>query len=160
LSCLQQVPDRGRIIIVNFEMGGSSVPPEMAKARRLCVVLQNNKSRRGRLVTVVPLSKTEPSPAMPYHHVMDHRSFRDLPISFGQGVTRWAKCDYIATVSLDRCVDPSHRENFSDRRYVKVKAIAADILAIEKCVLWALGIDPNKHAEALNGEIEPPAKDV
>jgi uncharacterized protein YifN (PemK superfamily) len=132
----------------------------MAKARRLCVVLQNNKSRRGRLVTVVPLSKTEPSPAMPYHHVMDHRSFRDLPISFGQGVTRWAKCDYIATVSLDRCVDPSHRENFSDRRYVKVKAIAADILAIEKCVLWALGIDTNKHAEALNGEIEPPAKDV
>jgi uncharacterized protein YifN (PemK superfamily) len=160
VGCLNQVPDRGRIIVVNFEMGGGAIPPEMAKARRLCVVLQNNKSRRGNLVTVIPLSKTKPEPEMPYHHVMDHRSFRDLPISFGQGVMRWAKCDYIASVSLSRCVDPSHKENFSGRRHVKVKAIAADMIAIEKCVLWGLGIDPNRHIAPLNGQIEPPLKGV
>jgi uncharacterized protein YifN (PemK superfamily) len=53
-------PDRGRIIIVNFEMGGAAIGQEMRKARRPCLVIQNNKLRRGRLVTVVPLSGKEP----------------------------------------------------------------------------------------------------
>ena len=57
---MEERPDRGRIIIVNFEMGGSAVPPEMCKPNRPCVVLQNNKLDRGGLVTVVPLSGNPP----------------------------------------------------------------------------------------------------
>lgn len=136
-------PDRGRIITVNFEMGGAPVDPEMPKERRPCVVVQNNKLRRGRLVTVVPLSTQAPDVVMPYHHQMDHRSFRDWPLdNGGQILVRWAKCDYVTTVSLDRCKDPYRKLPYGDRRYLKVKAIAADMEAIDKCVLWALGINP------------------
>ena len=146
MTSLHTVPDRGRIVIVNFELGGRAVPPEMAKSGRPCVVLQNNKLNRGPLLTVVPLSMTPPEPAMPYHHVMDHRSFRDLPLVYGgQGEPRWAKCDYITTVSLDRCIDPHYKPPYDARRYVKVKIIQADMLAIERCALWALGIQPANH---------------
>ena len=145
------VPNRGRIIVVNFELSGSGVPPEMRKTGRPCVVFQNNKLARGRLVTVIPLSTTEPNRHMPYHHVMDHRSFRDWPMDWGgQGLPRWAKCDYITTVSLDRCTDPYRKEPRGGRRYTKCKAIQADMEAIEKCVLWSLGITPTSAAESGN----------
>lgn len=146
MAALQYPPNRGRIIIVNFELAGTAVVPEIVKARP-CLVVQNNGLLRGPLVTVVPLSTTPPRRVMPYHHKMDHRSFRDLPADYGgQAMERWAKCDYVATVSLDRCVDPYSRPPHQARRYVKVKAIQADIEAVEKCILWALGIDPKKHA--------------
>jgi len=143
---LLQVPDRGRIIIVNFDMGGGGIGQEFRKPGRPCVVIQNNKLRRGRLVTVVPLSGQAPRPKMPYHHLMDHLSFRDLPLEYGgQAKERWAKADYIATVSLNRCTDPHRLERHEQRKYVKVRAIKADAEAVERCVLWALGIDPEKH---------------
>lgn len=136
-------PDRGRIIIVNFEMGGRCVGQEMRKPGRPCVVVQNNAMRRGRLVTVVPLSGKEPPKVEPYHHLMDHRSFLVMPKEYGgQAKKRWAKCDYIATVSLDRCTNPYSRPNFGARKYVTVKAIKADMEAIESAALWALGIKP------------------
>ncbi len=140
-------PERGRIIRVNFEMGGAPVPPEMPKGFRPCIVVQNNKLQRGRLVTVVPLSTREPDNIQPFHHEMDHRSFMNWPFDDGgQALERWAKCDYVTTVSLDRCKDPYKREQFGNRRFLKVKAIKADIDAIDRCVLWALGIDPDNLA--------------
>jgi uncharacterized protein YifN (PemK superfamily) len=147
VSHLMGVPDRGRIIIVNFDLGGSGIHPEMRKSGRPCLVVQNNKLQRGPLVTVIPLSTTEPDRAMPYHHKMDHRSFRDWPMDWdGQGTPRWAKCDYITTVSLERCTDPYRRLPHQSRKYVKVKAIRADIEAVESAVLWALGIAPTIRA--------------
>jgi uncharacterized protein YifN (PemK superfamily) len=146
VASLKGSPDRGRIIIVNFELGGSAVPPEMRKPGRPCIVVQNNKLARGRLVTVVPLSMTPPDRPMPYHHLMDHRSFQGFPPGWGNsGDPRWAKCDYVTTVSLDRCLDPHWKPAYQPRQYVKVKAIQADVMAIECCVLWALGIQPEKH---------------
>jgi mRNA interferase MazF len=140
-------PDRGRIVIVNFELGGQAVPPEMCKSGRPCIVVQNNAMKRGPLVTVVPLSTKEPEEKDKWHHLMDHRSFRDLPPEWGgQGMPRWAKCDYVATVSLERCLDPYHaKTNWKPRRYVKVKIIQSDMDAVEKCIIWALGIVPEKH---------------
>lgn len=83
---------------------------------------------------------------MPYHHLMDHRSFRDWPMSWdGQGTPRWAKCDYVATVSLDRCTDPYKKSAYERRKYLRVRVINADLQAIERCVLWGLGIDPTLH---------------
>jgi uncharacterized protein YifN (PemK superfamily) len=139
LSFLQFVPDRARIIVVNFEMGGSAVPPEMWKSGRPCVVIQNNKLVRSDLVTVIPLSTKIPEYPQQHHHKMDHRSFRDMPAVYGgQGLERWAKCDYITTVSLSRCLDPHYKPNYGDRRYVKVKAIQADMDAIDQCLIWTL----------------------
>ena len=125
---------------MNFEMGGALVPPEMRKPGRPCVVVQNNSLHRGRLVTVVPLSTTPPERPMPYHHEMDHRSFRDWPFAGRTDSPRWAKCDYVTTVSLDRCKDPSHKPPGQARRYVRVRVIQADADAIDRCVMWALGI--------------------
>lgn len=144
-SSLAGQPDRGRIIIVDFELRGSAVPPEMGKSGRPCVVINANNLHRGRLITVVPLSTTAPDRPQPYHHQMDHRSFRHWPMNWGtQGEPRWAKCDYIATVSLDRCKDPYQKSDYQPRRYVRVSAIKADIAAIDQCVLRALGINmPN-----------------
>jgi len=139
-------PKRGRIVIVNFEKGGQSIPPEMVGTMRPCVVIQNNALDRGGLITVVPLSTTPPERVGKQHHQMSHHSFRGWPMDWdGQGTARWAKCDYVVTVSLDRCTDPYARSPGQGRRYVKVSVTKADLEAIERCVLWSLGIDTNLH---------------
>ena len=139
---MDQVPDRGRILIVNFEQAGVAVPPEMVGSARPCMVVQNNRLARGRLVTVIPLSTTAPNTPGKQHHKMHHLSFRDWPLEWnGQKTERWAKCDCIVTVSLGRCTDPYRKLPYDGRRYVKVKATAADLAAIDKCLLWALGIN-------------------
>lgn len=145
IATLSYLPDRGRIIMVNFELGGVGVDPEMVKQSRPCLVLQNNKLYRGDLVTVIPISTEPPDRPMPYHHRMDHRSFDAFPISFGRATPRWAKCDYVTTVSLHRCSDPHFHPPYQKRKYFKAKAIAADIRAVEKGILWALGIRPEDH---------------
>jgi uncharacterized protein YifN (PemK superfamily) len=139
---LSKVPERGRIILVDFEMKANAVGQEMCKPGRPCIVLQNDALDRGRLVTVVPLSTTPPpEPIQPCHHLMDHRSFREWPRSWGeQGEPRWAKCDCIYTVSLDRCLNPHYKPKYTDRRYLKIRAIKSDIDAVERAVLWALGV--------------------
>jgi uncharacterized protein YifN (PemK superfamily) len=144
------VPDRGRVVIVHFELGGGFIEPKMCKSGRPCVVVQNNKLARGPLVTVVPLSTTAPARPMPYHHLMDHRSFTMMPSDYGgQGLQRWAKCDHLMTVSLARCADPYSRRRYREsRKYVKVKIIQADMDAIERCVVWATGIQPERHRTA------------
>jgi uncharacterized protein YifN (PemK superfamily) len=146
---MREVPDRGRIVIANFERGGTATPPEMVGTQRPCVVLQNNALRRGALVTLVPLSTTEPQRPGKQHHRMSHLSFRGWPMDWdGQGTPRWAKCDYLTTVSLSRCTDPYTKEQFGGRRYVRVKATKVDLEAVERCVLWALGVDPRLHIES------------
>lgn len=155
------VPSRGRVVVVDFELGGKQDPPEMDRTMRPCVVVQNNAMERGRLITVVPLSTTAPHMPGRQHHLMDHRSFREWPLNWGgQGTPRWAKCDYIATISLERCVDPYTRDPYGNRKYRKVKIIAADLLAIEKCILWAMGIAPTLHIQpevaAASPEAQPP----
>lgn len=137
---MDQVPGRGRIIIVNFEMAGTAAPPEMVGTARPCLVVQNNKLDRGRLVTVVPLSSTRPKAPGKQHHKMSHLSFLQLPIEWNPGLERWAKCDYLTTVSLDRCTDPYTRLPYSARKYLKIKAAKCDIEAIDACVRWSLGI--------------------
>ena len=83
---------------------------------------------------------------------MSHLSFRGWPIGWnGQGKPRYAQCEYVTSVSLERCTDPYSKVNW-ERRYTKVKAAVIDMNTIERCVLWSLGIDPNEHTE--NGEAE------
>ena len=40
---LFQVPDRGRIVIVDFELGGGAIDDEMRKPRRPCIVVRRNR---------------------------------------------------------------------------------------------------------------------
>ena len=157
---MEQRPDRGRLIIVNFDQGGVAVPPEMLGTRP-CVVVQNNALTRGPLVTVVPLSTTAPeTPGQKHHHAMNPLSFRDLPVNWSPGTPRWAKADYLVTVSLDRCTDPYRLRPYQTRQYVKVKITKADLEAIEKCVLFSLGIDPAKHQIVEAPKVEEPPKEA
>ena len=137
---MNYAPPRGRIIMVDFQLRvkGGGLPPEMRKERRPCVIVSRNDLKRGRLVTVVPLSTTEPDRVREYHHKMDHRSFVDFPASMGAARTRWAKCDYLDTVSLDRCKDPGDTDAQGNRRYKKPRAIEADMRAIEACIRHVL----------------------
>jgi uncharacterized protein YifN (PemK superfamily) len=143
---MQERPDRGRILIVNFELGGVPALPEMDGTQRPCVVVQNNVLDRPGLVTVVPISMTPPLPGPgKQHHLLSHLSFRDWPLDWdGQGAERWAKCDYVATLGLKRCSDPYRRLQADRRRYIKVKITKSDLEAIERCVFFALGIDPQR----------------
>jgi len=140
---LTHPPERGYIVIVDFELGGGGIlGAEMPKCQRPCIVVQNNRLHRGPLVTVVPISTTPPDPAMPWHHELSHLSFRAWPLDWdGQGTPRWAKCDYVTTVSLERCTNPYRKER-NGRRYTRVRITKTDLESVERCVLWALGINP------------------
>jgi hypothetical protein len=50
----------------------------------------------------------------------------------------------VATVGLTRCTDPYNKIQRRGRRYVKVKVTKSDLEAVDRCVLWALGIDPKR----------------
>jgi len=140
---MTHAPKRGSIVMVNFAKGGKPVGLEMSKENRPCVVVQRfPKMRRGPLVTLIPLSTVEPEIMMTYHHRMDHRSFRHMPESFNKARPRWAKCDYITTVSLERCKSPSTRPSPTvKRRPIKATVTVADLAAIDGCIKWALGLD-------------------
>lgn len=65
---------------------------------------------------------------------------RIIIVNFEKGMARWAKCDYLVTVSLDRCCNPYKTERFQGRRHRRVKVARVDLEAIERSVLWSLGI--------------------
>jgi uncharacterized protein YifN (PemK superfamily) len=141
---LNYSPERGRIIVVDFELGGGRlIGAEMSKSRRPCIVVQNNRLHRGPLVTIVPISTTPPREQRPWHHELSQESFRIWPAEWGGAeMRRWAKCDCVTTVALERCSSPYSKDRAGGRRHIAVKITAADLQAVERCVLWALGINP------------------
>ena len=69
--------------------------PEMVKKRPVVVIARNRHNSQ--LVSVVPLSSTEPALYESCHHKM---SINPLPDKIH--IECWAKCDMLATVSLAR----------------------------------------------------------
>ena len=125
------------VLICDFNTGFKA--PEMIK-RRPVVVISSRPLRSNQLCTIVPLSTTVPNPVEPFHHRMDPRS---LPGKLIRKVT-WAKCDMLATVSLER-LDRAMigKEPGGKRIYVADRVIADDLEAIRRGVMMALGlVDP------------------
>jgi hypothetical protein len=134
MSWLGDIPGRGRIVVVNFELGGAMpLHAELSGTAQPCLVL--------RVVTVVPLSALQPHDSPDCHHRLELKTFRDWPAPhlFGS-LPRWARCSHLVTVSLDRCADPSFKPTRGDRLTSKVRATDADVAAVEMSVLRALGI--------------------
>lgn len=105
------------------------VAPEMVKRRPVVILARNRRNRQ--LVTVVPLSTTEPTPLEPYHHLLGKS-----PMPNARGVACWAKCDMVATVSLarlDRC-------KAGRGKYLVPMLPATDLTAIRSGVAIALGV--------------------
>lgn len=103
--------------------------PEMVKTRPIVVVSPNHLRRPG-LVTVVPLSTTDPDPVEPYHY-----RFEKDPMPQCEGAA-WAKCDMVATVSIDRLDRLRVKRGIYTMRYVSTEELAA----IRQCMKYAMGI--------------------
>ena len=85
-------PRPGNVVICDYR---GFVVPEMVKVRPVVVIARNRKNRR--LVTVVPLSTTEPGSLEDHHHVLAKN-----PLPGREAISCWAKCDMLTTVSLGR----------------------------------------------------------
>lgn len=104
--------------------------------RRLAVTVSPKLKRRGDLVTVVPLSTTEPIPLCDWHLPLDI----NVPGYWGH-VPRWAKCDMLATVGFHR-LDLPYEKNLltNGRKYVQIELPAEALAAIHQGISHALGM--------------------
>ena len=108
------------------------IAPEMVKVRPV-VVLARHKHNRN-LVTVVPLSTTEPTKIEDHHHELSTNPLPDKPHT-----SCWAKCDMVATVSLARL----DRYQIGRNAYVVPEISAIDFVAIRTGVASALQLTDN-----------------
>lgn len=119
---LPYLPNQGEILICDFD--DSAVGAEMIKRRPVVVITKHDRHRH-RMCTVVPLSTTAPDPIRSWHHPMPH-----LCVAGWQANgSIWAKCDMLATVSLDRLNKPYVRTR-SGRNYVTHFLAAEDLAAV------------------------------
>ena len=125
-------PKPGTVLICDFNTGFK--PPEMVKKRPVVVISKSHQD----LVTVVPLSTTEPCPLEKFHYELHDTS---LPIPL-RGGSHWAKCDVITTVAfwrLDRV--RAGKDPFTGKRiYLAQKVSLEDLTAIQKAVLHVFGL--------------------
>jgi len=127
-------PKPGMVLMCDYNTG--FIPPEMIKKRPV-VVISPRPRRKNQLCIVVPLSTTCPEPLEPHHHKMDSKS---LPGRLS-GKETWAKCDMLATVSLNRLDRVYLGKNSHGKRiYIAHIVTADDMLAIRRAVLAALGL--------------------
>ena len=126
-------PQRWDVLMCDFNTGFKF--PEMVKERLVVIVSERLKDELP-LCRVVPLSGTEPPLNKSYHHKMNRLS---LPTPY-QNNDRWAKCDMIYTVSLERLFRVKIGQNRATgkRIYSTARAVLEDIQALKKCILYAL----------------------
>lgn len=84
-------PKPRAVIVCDFS---TNIVPEMTKKRPVIVIKQHK--RNSKLVTIVPLSTTEPKIIEPYHYRLKANPLPD------RNVSCWAKCDMVSTVSVYR----------------------------------------------------------
>ncbi|MBW7957192.1 MAG: type II toxin-antitoxin system PemK/MazF family toxin [Deltaproteobacteria bacterium] len=127
-------PPTGTIVICDFH---GLVVPEMVK-RRPSIVISPRLRKRDGLCTVVPLSKTEPNPIMPYHYRL-HLS-PALPPPY-DSTPSWVKGDMLYTVSLKRLSLPHKGKDPNGKRQYDIRTLdEADLIKIKECILHALGM--------------------
>ncbi len=123
-------PHPGTILICDFSTGFQ--PPEMVKVRP--VVVLSPRRRTSDLVTVVPLSSTEPTPLLPWHVEMPSGAY---PPARG---AMWAKCDVVATVARARLDRVRARGPQGQRTYSVPMLPPAAFAAVQVAVKAALGL--------------------
>jgi uncharacterized protein YifN (PemK superfamily) len=121
--------------VLGCDFSGMWAPPEMGKRRP--IVILSASPARPKLALVIPLSTTPPNPVQPWHHKMSRGWDK---------ADRWAKCDMIYAVSLDRLFLLRHGwKPDGKRRYLtNYRVTDEDFAAIQAGVLKALNIEPPK----------------
>ena len=119
-------PQVGSVLMCSFD---GFVAPEMIKRRPVVVIARNRANNK--LVTVIPLSTTEPEVMADHHYRLPIN-----PVPASRGKTCWAKCDMISTVSIDRM------DRLKDDKHARVipKVTDRDLEAIRICVVNALDL--------------------
>ena len=111
---LQYAVKARTILLCDYDAGGFR-PPEMVK-RRPAIVLVGALPKRGKLLTVVPLSGTPSDPAVAYHCRLDLT--QPLPPPYAE-TEWWVKADMVATVSFERLdLFRTARDHMGRRKYL------------------------------------------
>ena len=128
-------PDRGSVLMCDFTQGFMN--PEMDKKRPVIVLTPNIKSRHN-LCTVVALSTTRPSKAMPYHCQIDLNP--PLPARYdSEGL--WVKGDMVNAVGFHRLDLISTGKDRSGVRQYYTHCLNEETLKqVYRCVLHGMGI--------------------
>ena len=133
---LQFHPKPGEIFMCDFP--DSYMHGEMIK-RRPVIVISKRLEGRSRLVNIVPISMTPPEPVRSHHVEIGRMSMpRGLRDQEGR---RWAKCDMIYTMSLDRLDYVRGHRSRDGRRVTDAGALpVATLLAIRVAAADCLGV--------------------
>lgn len=129
---LPYLPHQGEILVCDFD--DFAMGAEMVK-RRPIVVASRHDTHRGKMCTVIPLSTTPPDPVKSWHHQMPHLKIAGWQAN---GVI-WAKCDMLASVSIERLNKPYIRTRHG-RSFVTHKLDAQDMAAVMQCIRAYFGI--------------------
>lgn len=122
-------PKAGMVVVCDF---AGYKEPEIIKIRPVVIISPNHLPRYG-LCTVVPLSTTAPSPVQPYHYKLIGSPFPHDPSDV------WAKCDLVASVSVDRL----DRIRISRGNYNVFYVSMEQVRKIRICAAISLGVDVN-----------------
>lgn len=130
-------PHSGQILLCDFT---GFKEPEMVKPKRPVVVLTGPIKGRSRLVTIVPLSTTEPEIIQPYHYKIPKRSMPML--GQYQENDSWVKGDMIYTVGFYRlsAIMLGKRAVTGKRLYFMSKLGREQMMQIYQCVLHGLNL--------------------
>jgi uncharacterized protein YifN (PemK superfamily) len=132
---LQFHPKQGALVLVQFDR--TFKEPEMVKPRP-CVVISKHMKSRPNLLTVVPLSTTQPIPAMPWHCKLEIDV--ELPSPWSSK-TCWVKGDMVYAIGFHRADLFRLGKDPSGRRIYQTTALSAEKLKyVQQCVLAGLGL--------------------
>lgn len=123
---LKYQPKEKSVVMCDFS---GFIAPEMVKVRPVIVVAKHKKNAQ--LVTVVPLSSTQPEPLEAYHYPMPQNPLPDKP-----HIQCWAKCDMVYTVYLARL----DRYKIGKREYIVPLINGDDFKKIKQCLAKALNL--------------------
>jgi len=111
------------------------VGAEMVKTRPVIVVSRVLHGRHG-VATVVPISMTPPTEPRQWHMLVPGA---EMPLGWNQKPgDRWAKCDMVSTVSLERLSMVGARRREAKLRYTSVQVDDATLRRIRDALAYIL----------------------
>ena len=131
---LRRYPEVGTVLRVDLNEGFR--PPEMGK-RRPAITLSPKHRDRPHLVTIVPLSTSQPQRTVPYNMELEF----DPPLPHPYSSPRmWVKADLIMCVAFHRLHLLRRGRNEAGERDYDVRVVDGATLAqVRRCVEAALG---------------------
>lgn len=135
---LAYYPSAGEILVCHYDSEHDVFDGEMCKSRPV-VVVGPRLRQRGKVISVVPLSTSEPLPCEVHHWRFEIE--KPLPAPFDSPVM-WAKCDMVGAVALERLdrFKESRVRYGGPRKWTSGKVTAEQLKEIRAAILCGLGL--------------------